>query len=45
MDMRDRIKERLGDKILEWKENSKSRVYFTVSKKDIFEAVKFLFRD
>jgi Ni,Fe-hydrogenase III component G len=43
--MRDKIKEKLGSKIKDWKEQSARRVYFTVDKKDIVETVKFLFRD
>jgi len=43
--MRDKIKEALGNKILEWQENSPKRVYFTLDKKDIFETVRFLFKD
>jgi len=43
--MRDKIKEALGNKILEWQENSSKRIYFTLDKKDIFETVRFLFKD
>jgi len=43
--MRDKIKERLKDKILEWQDNSSKRIYFTLDKKDIFETVRFLFKD
>lgn len=42
--MRDRIKEGLGEKILEWKEPSPRRTYFSIDKKDIVETAKFLFR-
>lgn len=45
MNIRDKIKERLGEKILEWSDNSKKRVYFTVDKKDILGVTQFLFRE
>lgn len=45
MEIKDNIKNKLGSKILEWKEVSPRRIYFSLDKKDIFEAVKFLFRD
>jgi len=45
MDMQDRIKEGLGNKILKWQENSPKRIYLELNKKDIFETVKFLFKD
>ncbi|MBM3244361.1 MAG: NADH-quinone oxidoreductase subunit C, partial [Candidatus Omnitrophica bacterium] len=40
-----KIKERFGKKIIDWKENSSRRVYFTVNKEDIVEVAKFLFKD
>ena len=43
--MRERIKEKLGPKIKEWHEHSARRIYFTVDKKDIFETVRFIFRE
>lgn len=45
MDIRERIKEGLGKKILEWKEHSPRRVYFSVDKKDILETAKLLFKN
>jgi Ni,Fe-hydrogenase III component G len=45
MDMRDKIKEKLGKKIMEWQETSPKRIYFSIDKKYIVETVKFLFRD
>jgi len=45
MDMRDKIKERLGSKIIEWKEDSSKRIYFTIDKKDIFKIAEFLFKE
>lgn len=45
MDMRDKIKERLGEKIIEWKEDSSKRIYFTIDKKDIFKTAEFLFKE
>ena len=45
MDMHDRIKEGLGKKIVKWQENSPKRIYFEIDKKDIFETVRFMFKD
>ncbi|MFA5156783.1 MAG: NADH-quinone oxidoreductase subunit C [Candidatus Omnitrophota bacterium] len=45
MDIKAKIKDRLGDKILLWEERSGTRIYFSVRKKDLIEAVKLLFRD
>jgi len=45
MDMRDRIKEGLGDKIKEWQDHSARRIYFSVDKKDIYRVVDFLFKE
>ena len=45
MDIKDRIKERLDKKILEWKEHSARRIYFSIDKKDIFETVSILFKE
>jgi NADH:ubiquinone oxidoreductase subunit C len=45
MNIRDRIKEELGEKISQWFEHSARRVYFCVDKKDIFITTKFLFKD
>ncbi|MGE5197890.1 MAG: NADH-quinone oxidoreductase subunit C [Deltaproteobacteria bacterium] len=45
MTIDDKIKQRLGSKIIEWKDVSARRAYFTVRKEDIFETVKFLFRE
>jgi len=44
MDIRERIKEGLGKKILEWKEHSARRIYFTVDSKDIVNTAEFLFK-
>ncbi len=44
MDMRDRIKEELKNKIWDWKESSPRRNYFNVDKKDIVETVQVLFK-
>ena len=44
MDIREEIREGLGGKILEWKEQSSRRVYFTIDKKDIIPTVELLFR-
>ena len=45
MDMRDRIKEKLQDKIIDWQEPSTKRIFFSLDKKEIFETVKVLFRE
>lgn len=42
--MKDKIREELGQKITEWKENANRRVYFTIDKKDIFETARLLFK-
>ncbi|MDD2689584.1 MAG: NADH-quinone oxidoreductase subunit C [Candidatus Omnitrophica bacterium] len=45
MDIKDKIREKLGAKIINWQENSPRRIYFEVKKEDIFETAKFLFKD
>ncbi|MCX5715218.1 MAG: NADH-quinone oxidoreductase subunit C [Candidatus Omnitrophica bacterium] len=45
MEIKNRIKERLGQKILDWQETSPRRVYFSVKKEDIFETVRVLFKE
>ena len=45
MDMRDRIKEKLQDKIKDWREKSIKRIYFNIEKKDIFRAAQVLFKE
>ena len=45
MDMRDRIKESLQDKIKDWQEKSIKRVYFGIDKKDIFKVTQVLFKE
>ena len=44
MNIRDSIKEELGAKILDWKEGSARRIYFSLDKKDIFKVTEFLFK-
>lgn len=41
----ERIKEGLGEKILQWKKHSPRRVYFSVKKEDIVETARFLFKE
>ncbi|MBC8436561.1 MAG: NADH-quinone oxidoreductase subunit C [Candidatus Omnitrophica bacterium] len=41
----DKIKEKLGKKILEWKQSSPRRVYFSLKKEDILETAKVLFKE
>lgn len=45
MDIREKIKQKLDKKILAWEEKSPRRIYFTIKKEDIFETVRFLFKD
>jgi NADH:ubiquinone oxidoreductase subunit C len=45
MDIRERIKERLGDKILDWKEPSARRIYFAINKANIFGVARLLFKE
>jgi len=44
MDIRDKIKEKLGSKITGWHEHSSRRVYLNVSRQDIFGVAEFLFK-
>ena len=43
--IKEEIKHRLNNKILDWQENPNKRIFFTVSKGDIFEVTKFLFKE
>ena len=45
MNIKDSIKEWLGNKITAWEEKSSRRIYFSVKKEDIFETSRFLFKD
>ncbi|MFH1458410.1 MAG: NADH-quinone oxidoreductase subunit C [Candidatus Omnitrophota bacterium] len=45
MDVKERIKEGLGKKILEWNERSPRRIYLTVDKKDIVNTAHLLFKE
>ena len=45
MQIRDKIRERLPGKIMDWKEASARRIYLTIRKEDIREVVEFLFKD
>ncbi|MFA5096229.1 MAG: NADH-quinone oxidoreductase subunit C [Candidatus Omnitrophota bacterium] len=45
MDMRDRIKEKIGDKIGDWQERPIKRIYFSLDKKDIFKVTQVLFQE
>jgi Ni,Fe-hydrogenase III component G len=45
VDIKDRIKERLSNKIITWEEKSSRRIYFSIKKEDILETVKFLFKE
>jgi NADH:ubiquinone oxidoreductase subunit C len=45
MESKERIKERLANKIIHWQEVSPKRIYFSVSKEDIVEAARLLFKE
>jgi len=45
MNTSERIREKLGKRIISWQENSNRRVYFSIPKEDIFETAKFLFKE
>jgi len=45
MDIREKIKQKLDKRIIVWEEKSPRRIYFTIKKEDIFETVRFLFKD
>jgi Ni,Fe-hydrogenase III component G len=45
MDIKELVRERLGNNILEWKEVSARRIYFTLPKEHVFKAVEFLFKE
>lgn len=44
MNVKESIKDALGDKITAWEEKSPRRVYFSVKKEDILETTKLLFK-
>ena len=44
MVMRDRIKEKLGDKIKEWNDSSSKRIYLSIDKQDIFKAAEIFIK-
>jgi NADH-quinone oxidoreductase subunit C len=45
MDIREQLRERLGQSIIEWQEKSSRRIYFSVRKEDVFKTVEFLFKE
>jgi Ni,Fe-hydrogenase III component G len=45
MDIREKIKAKLGAKVIDWKEHSRRRIYFSIKKEDIFKTVEFLFKE
>ena len=45
MEMRDRIKEKLQDKIKDWREVSTKRIYFSLDKKDILKTTEILLKN
>jgi len=44
MDMRDKIREALGDRIKGWQGHSTKRIYITLDKGDIYKSTELLFR-
>jgi len=44
MNMRDKIKDGLGNKIKVWDERSARRIYFTVEPNDVYKSVEFIFK-
>lgn len=44
MNVKESIKDALGDKITAWEEKSARRIYFSVKKEDILETTKLLFK-
>ena len=45
MNVKEGIKDALGDKITAWEEKSARRVYFSLNKEDILETTKLLFKE
>lgn len=45
MEIKERIKERLKDKIIDWYEHSPRRIYISINLQDLLEVAKFLFRE
>jgi NADH:ubiquinone oxidoreductase subunit C len=45
MNIKEKIKEGLSGKLLEWQERSPKRIYLSLKKEDIFETAKFLFKE
>lgn len=45
MNIKEKIKEGLSGKLLEWQEPSPKRIYLSLKKDDIFETAKFLFKE
>lgn len=45
MNIIERLKERLADKILKFDEKSARRIYFDLKPEDIYDAAKFIFAD
>ena len=45
MEIKEKIKERLKDKIIEWYEHSSRRIYISINPKDLKETAQFLFKE
>lgn len=45
MNIKDRIKEKLGPKVIDWQEVNPRRIYILLKKEDIFETVRILFKE
>jgi len=45
MSRSEKIRERLGNKIIYWEEKRDKRIYFSIAKENIFKTVEFLFKE
>jgi len=45
MNRSEKIREKLGSKIISWEEKRDKRIYFSIAKEHIFKTVEFLFKE
>lgn len=45
MSLKEQVKEKLGNKIINWYEHSARRIYFSLKPKDLKETARILFKD
>lgn len=45
MNIKDKIKEKLGTRVIDWNELAPRRVYIRLNKEDIFEVARILFKE